>query len=99
MLVSVGRRMSMLKGRVTTSLQFIRSKPKPYWNKSHASAFCCGAPGSPGHVQVVVWWADCSAQVFLLLALKEGGGLMIRRLVDTKGNQTIPMTTSLLPKQ
>ena len=74
LLVGVGWRMSMLKGMVTTSLQFVISKPKPYWNKSHASAFCCGAPGSPGHVQVVVWWADCSAQVFLLLALKEGGG-------------------------
>ena len=69
MLVSVGRRMSMLKGRVTTSLQFIISKPKPYRNKSHASAFCCGAPGSPGHVLVVVWWADGDAEMSLPQAL------------------------------
>ena len=69
LLVGVGWRMSMLKGMVTTSLQFIRSKPKPYWNKSHASAFCCGAPGSPGHVPVVVWWADGDAEMSLPQAL------------------------------
>ena len=69
MLVSVGRRMSMLKGMVTTSLQFVISKPKPYRNKSHASAFCCGAPGSPGHVLVVVRWADGDAKMSLPQAL------------------------------